>query len=174
MTQPAIKIVADDTAQKIIAAALKKYDLSDLCHFESHDDTVIILCSGAQEKPFPAPVRLGKIIDQIKLLCIKAHKQGTSIITFGEAQLNTHLGTFQSEGQPEIILTEKEVEILVYLQTNKDRIVSREELLDAVWNYAKDVETHTLETHIYRLRQKIEADPANPVILKTKESGYCV
>lgn len=69
-------------------------------------------------------------------------------------------------------LTEKEVAILVCLHKAGGTIVGRQTLLDTVWGYAQDVETHTLETHIYRLRQKIEKDPANPSIIKTEEDGY--
>lgn len=73
-----------------------------------------------------------------------------------------------------IRLTEKEAAILLCLQAASGGIVGRQTLLDEVWGYAQNVETHTLETHIYRLRQKIEADPSNPQILKTEEDGYAL
>lgn len=69
-------------------------------------------------------------------------------------------------------LTDKERDILLTLHGAGGKAVSRQDLLDAVWAYAPDVETHTLETHIYRLRQKIEKDPAAPEIVITDESGY--
>lgn len=75
-------------------------------------------------------------------------------------------------GNGEIRLTEKESAILLCLYKAGGGIVSRQAMLDEVWGYAQDVETHTLETHIYRLRQKIEKDPSNPEILKTEEDGY--
>lgn len=62
--------------------------------------------------------------------------------------------------------------MLRILHEHTDRSVSREVLLDRVWGYVDGVETHTLETHIYRLRQKIEDDPAMPRILLTTEAGY--
>ena len=53
-----------------------------------------------------------------------------------------------------------------------DRVVGREVLLDEVWGYNAAVTTHTLETHVYRLRQKIERDPTNARILVTEPGGY--
>jgi DNA-binding response OmpR family regulator len=76
-----------------------------------------------------------------------------------------------SEGDRHIRLTEKETDILVYLHRT-GAAVSRETLLNEVWNYNPAVTTHTLETHIYRLRQKIEADPGKARILITEDGGY--
>ena len=71
-----------------------------------------------------------------------------------------------------IRLTEKENDILKFLYQNLKTIVSREILLHEVWGYNSKVTTHTLETHIYRLRQKIEFDPANASFLITETGGY--
>jgi len=71
-----------------------------------------------------------------------------------------------------IRLTEKENDILKFLYQNLETIVSREILLHEVWGYNSKVTTHTLETHIYRLRQKIEIDPANACFLITETGGY--
>ena len=69
-------------------------------------------------------------------------------------------------------LTEKETAILRFLYRAGQLPVSRETLLQEVWGYNSGVTTHTLETHIYRLRQKIEKDAANPEILVTEAGGY--
>ena len=71
-----------------------------------------------------------------------------------------------------IRLTEKEVAILAFLHRMGARAVPRLELLREVWGYNPAVTTHTLETHIYRLRRKIEADPANACLLVTEAGGY--
>ena len=71
-----------------------------------------------------------------------------------------------------IRLTEKETNILKYLYRAGVKAVSREELLAEVWGYNAGVTTHTLETHVYRLRQKIEPDPANARLLLTEQGGY--
>ncbi len=69
-------------------------------------------------------------------------------------------------------LTDKEVEILRYLHRARGEIVPREELLTHVWGYHESVTTHTLETHIYRIRQKIETDADSANILVTEQGGY--
>ena len=71
-----------------------------------------------------------------------------------------------------IKLTEKEVSILKYLYKAKKRMVSKNELLENVWNYNSEVSTHTLETHIYRLRQKIEKGDKTSNLIITHEGGY--
>ena len=71
-----------------------------------------------------------------------------------------------------IRLTEKETSILKYLYRQGPKTISRDILLKEVWGYNNRVTTHTLETHIYRLRQKIERDPANARLLVTEEGGY--
>lgn len=76
------------------------------------------------------------------------------------------------DGQRKIRLTEKETNILNYLHQADGKSVAREELLSEVWGYRAAVTTHTLETHMYRLRQKIEPDPSNVRILLTEPGGY--
>jgi DNA-binding response OmpR family regulator len=71
-----------------------------------------------------------------------------------------------------IRLTEKEAAILKFLYRAGSRSVGRQVLLNEVWGYNAAVTTHTLETHIYRLRQKIEPDPANARLLITEGGGY--
>ena len=71
-----------------------------------------------------------------------------------------------------INLTEKETMILQYLYLKSDLIIPRDNLLHEVWGYSSGVTTHTLETHIYRLRKKIEADSSNPLLLITEPGGY--
>lgn len=74
-------------------------------------------------------------------------------------------------GEERVRLTDKETAILEHLLMAPG-IVGREELLAAVWGYSSEISTHTLETHIYRLRQKIEADPTQAALLLTEAGGY--
>ncbi len=69
-------------------------------------------------------------------------------------------------------LTDKEANILKYLYRAGSKAVARDELLAEVWGYNAGVTTHTLETHVYRLRQKIETDPGRARLLVTEAGGY--
>lgn len=71
-----------------------------------------------------------------------------------------------------IRLTDKEAQILKFLYLHGDRVVGRDELLGEVWGYNAAVTTHTLETHVYRLRQKMERDPSQAELLVTEPGGY--
>ena len=77
-----------------------------------------------------------------------------------------------TEDDKKIRLTEKETNILKFLYRSNDGVVPRDVLLHEVWGYNAGVTTHTLETHIYRLRQKIEPDPSNARLLVTESGGY--
>jgi len=69
-------------------------------------------------------------------------------------------------------LTEKEVQLLRFFHQNKGRELSKDKLLQEIWGYHPEAETHTLETHIYRLRQKLEEDPNTPQLLLNGKEGY--
>lgn len=71
-------------------------------------------------------------------------------------------------------LTEKECALLKILFDADEKSTSHAWLLQKVWGYSDDLDTHTLQTHIYRLRQKLEQDPTNPQILRTVNDGYCL
>jgi len=78
-------------------------------------------------------------------------------------------------GEQALSFTRREVEILQYLKANSERPVSREELLNRVWGYAKNLqlETRTVDIHIAKLRRKIEPDPAQPrYLLTVRGAGY--
>lgn len=78
---------------------------------------------------------------------------------------------YSSKTDKTIKLTEKEVKILKYLYQNLPENVSKEDLLENVWGYSTEVTTHTIETHIYRLRQKVEQDNGSQIII-TENYGY--
>ncbi|PCI55434.1 MAG: hypothetical protein COB36_07370 [Alphaproteobacteria bacterium] len=171
---PTIEICADKTICDTLKSYLQRHGLIDLCGFQERADAHhdMTLRYKNQEKRYTTPVRLGEILDQIASYETKAQRRAT-FPQFAKYTLDPHQGTFTSAHKT-ITLTEKEVAILVHLHEHKGQVITRDALLHAVWNYAQGVETHTLETHIYRLRQKIEDDPTQPKILITEDDGYKV
>lgn len=141
----------------------------DICDVESDESYAGQLWIDAQR--FVLPVRLGKILN----ILAREKQNIPRNLKFIQGTLDLEDSSFSvSGGSNKIRLTEKEVAILVYLHDRRGQTVSRAALLSAVWDYAQAVETHTLETHIYRLRQKIETDPSAPIILLTDIDGYKV
>ena len=140
----------------------------------AHDtdaDTILGLDAGANDyvsKPFKFPVLLARIRAQLR-----QHEQSEdAVFTLGPYTFKPAAKMLIDEAEKKIRLTEKETNILKFLYRAQDGVVAREVLLHEVWGYNAGVTTHTLETHIYRLRQKIEPDPANVRLLVTESGGY--
>ncbi len=135
------------------------------------DDTVQGLDSGANDyvtKPYKFAVLLARIRAQLRDY---EHSEG-AVFRLGAYEFRPAAKMLVDEKLRKIRLTEKETSILKYLYRACEKAVSREELLAEVWGYNAGVTTHTLETHVYRLRQKIEPDPANARLLLTEAGGY--
>ncbi|MEO1551680.1 MAG: response regulator transcription factor [Pseudomonadota bacterium] len=134
-------------------------------------DTILGLDAGANDyvsKPFKFPVLLARIRAQLR-----QHEQSEdAVFTVGPYTFKPAAKMLIDEADKKIRLTEKETNILKYLYRSADGVVARDVLLHEVWGYNACVTTHTLETHIYRLRQKIEPDPSNARILVTESGGY--
>ena len=138
---------------------------------DSESDTILGLESGANDyvtKPFRFAVLLARIRAHLRQY---EHSESATFrigpYTFRPAQKLL----IDDKGR-RIHLTEKEVAILKYLYRAGDQPVSRDVLLAEVWGYNTGVTTHTVETHIYRLRRKIEPDPSRATILRTEPGGY--
>ncbi|MDA8914268.1 response regulator transcription factor [Amylibacter sp.] len=119
-------------------------------------------------KPFKYSLLLKSIETQLH----SYKKAEETEFSLGKYIFKPNSKTLEIEGNNPILLTEKETDILKFLYKNLENVVSRETLLHEVWGYNFNVTTHTLETHIYRLRQKIETDPSNATFLKTETGGY--
>ncbi|MXU64825.1 response regulator transcription factor [Oceanomicrobium pacificus] len=134
-------------------------------------DTILGLDAGANDyvsKPFKFPVLLARIRAQLR-----QHEQSEdAVFTIGPYTFKPAAKMLLDETERKIRLTEKETNILKFLYRATDGVVARDVLLHEVWGYNAGVTTHTLETHIYRLRQKIEPDPSNARILVTESGGY--
>jgi DNA-binding response OmpR family regulator len=138
----------------------------------SDADTILGLDSGANDY-IPKPFRLGVLLARVRAQLRQFQLSDDATFPIGpyafrpSAKMLTNLAT-----ERRIHLTEKETAILKYLYRMGDRPIPREVLLDEVWGYNAGVTTHTLETHIYRLRQKIEPDPTTARLLVTEPGGY--
>ena len=134
-------------------------------------DTIAGLEAGANDyvtKPFRFAVLAARIRAQLR-----SHEQSEdAVFRIGPYEFRPAGKMLIDERQKKIRLTEKETNILKYLYRAGAQAVSREELLAEVWGYNAGVTTHTLETHIYRLRQKIEPDPTQARLLLTEAGGY--
>ena len=118
-----------------------------------------------------APARACEVIALLQSM-VRSEQGLPAKITIGAYELDTRDNLWTKTGETPLRLTEKETAILAHMKAAGGKAVSRQELLEHVWSYVRDVETHTLETHIYRLRQKIEDDPSVPKILITQGDGY--
>jgi DNA-binding response OmpR family regulator len=135
-------------------------------------DTILGLDAGANDY-ITKPFRLGVLLARLRAH-LRQHEQSE------DATFKVGPYTFQpaakllieNETEQKIRLTDKETNIIKFLYRAGGKVVGRDTLLDEVWGYNAGVTTHTLETHVYRLRQKIEKDPSNAQILVTEPGGY--
>ena len=139
---------------------------------DTDSDAILGLDSGANDyvtKPF----RLGVLLARLRAHIRQHERSDDALFTIGPYTFQPSARQlYDNENNKKIRLTDKEVAILKYLFRASDHVVGRDVLLDEVWGYNAAMTTHTLETHVYRLRQKIERDPANPRILVTEPGGY--
>ena len=134
-------------------------------------DQVEGLEAGANDyltKPFRFNILLARIRTHLRS---HAHSED-AVFQIGRYTFRPSAKLLQGPENQKIRLTEKETSILKFLYRSGDKVVPRDTLLHEVWGYNPAVTTHTLETHIYRLRQKIEADPARATLLLTESGGY--
>ena len=158
-------------AVKLLRKGGFKAPIIMLTGHDTDSDTILGLEAGANDyvtKPFKFAVLLARIRAQLR-----SHEQSEDAVF--------HIGPYEFRPSGKLLtdprgrkvrLTEKETNILKYLYRAGGKPVSREELLTEVWGYNAGVTTHTLETHVYRLRQKIEPEPASAQILLTEAGGY--
>lgn len=134
-------------------------------------DMILGLDSGANDyvtKPFKFPVLLARIRAQLR-----QHEQSeNAVFQLGDYQFKPAQKMLVDPKDRKVRLTEKETNILKFLYRAPEGLAPRDVLLHEVWGYNAGVTTHTLETHIYRLRQKIEKDPSNARLLVTEPGGY--
>src|SRR5690349_10067249 len=139
---------------------------------DTESDVVRGLDAGANDyiaKPFRAQELLARVRAQLRIF----DNSEDAVFTIGPYLFRPSAKQLMEPSRNrKIRLTEKETAILKFLYRAGGQAVPRQTLLVEVWGYNSNVTTHTLETHIYRLRQKIEPDPANLKLLLTETGGY--
>jgi len=139
---------------------------------DSDADAILGLDSGANDY-ITKPFRLGVLLARLRAHIRQHERSDDAVFLIGpysfqpSAKILTHASTGKK-----IRLTDKEAAILKYLYRAGSRVIGRDVLLGEVWGYNAAVTTHTLETHVYRLRQKIESNPSEARILLTEPGGY--
>jgi DNA-binding response OmpR family regulator len=164
-----------DTDGRELCRLMRKQGVkSPIVMLTAHDsdaDTILGLDAGANDyvsKPFKFPVLLARIRAQLR-----QHEQSEdAVFQMGPYTFKPAMKMLITEDEKKVRLTEKETNILKFLYRSTEGVVPRDVLLHEVWGYNAGVTTHTLETHIYRLRQKIEPDPSNVQLLVTESGGY--
>jgi DNA-binding response OmpR family regulator len=138
---------------------------------DSDSDEILGLESGANDyvtKPFRFSVLLARL-----RAALRQHDQSEDVVfTIGPYSFHPAQKLLEGGEGTKVRLTDKETSILKFLYRQGPKTIGRDVLLKEVWGYNNRVTTHTLETHIYRLRQKIERDPSNARLLVTEEGGY--
>jgi len=158
-------------AVKILRKTGFKAPIIMLTGHDTDSDTILGLESGANDyitKPFRFAVLLARIRAQLR----QHEASEDAVFAVGPYSFRPSSKLLLTPKGGKVRLTEKETAILRYLYRAGQKPVSRETLLQEVWGYNSGVTTHTLETHIYRLRQKVEKDAGAPAILVTEAGGY--
>lgn len=158
-------------AVKLLRKGGFKAPIIMLTGHDTDSDTILGLEAGANDyvvKPFRFAVFLARIRAQLR-----THEQSEdAVFAVGPYTFKPAQKILIEDSGSKVRLTEKETAIMKYLYRAEQKIIGRDELLEQVWGYNSGVTTHTLETHIYRLRQKIEKDPSNAKLLVTEGGGY--
>jgi DNA-binding response OmpR family regulator len=158
-------------AVKLLRKGGFKAPIIMLTGHDTDSDTILGLEAGANDyvtKPFRFAVLLARIRAQLR----QHESSEDATFSVGPYTFKPGQKLLTLENGQKIRLTEKEAAIIRYLYRADQKVVTRDVLLEEVWGYNSGVTTHTLETHVYRLRQKIERDPSNAEILVTENGGY--
>lgn len=158
-------------AVKLLRKGGFKAPIIMLTGHDSESDTILGLEAGANDyvtKPFRFAVLLARIRAQLR----QFEQSEDATFTIGRYTFRPSAKLLLDERGQKVRLTEKETSILKYLYRAGEKVVGRDVLLHEVWGYNSGVTTHTLETHIYRLRQKIEREPSIAELLVTEAGGY--
>ena len=165
--------IKDRFSYKIINA---KSDL-DTQIFDNSSDYLIITQNQTPNMPNQLildnfPLKIEKILEMINVNFLKKKFSRQSDIQIGDFKINMN-SRILSNKKKELSLTEKEAEIIIFLNNSKVP-VNINKLQESVWGYKNKLETHTVETHIYRLRKKIKETFDNDSFITSVKLGYII
>lgn len=171
-------IVCDDRLSEMTAGEIfrflsqNSFKLPIIMLFDATVEPMLLeRFSGSRNSYITKPFKLSLLIERLR----KSYRHTASDSSLEIGPYKFMLGSnilIHKNNQKTVRLTEKEAAILKHLYRCDGKVVLRETLLGEVWDYSADVTTHTIETHVYRLRQKIEENPSCAKILVTERGGY--
>ena len=176
----ALRLIRDERFDALLVdAALPDMKGRELCRRVRRAGVhapILLLASEGEEKGgedcLEKPLRLNVLLARLRAALERHEGSEDGAITIGPYTFRPGIKLLTDErGRRTVRLTDKEAAILQFLY-RAGRAIGRDTLLGQVWGYNAGVTTHTLETHVYRLRRKIERDPAHAEILVTEPGGY--
>ena len=118
------------------------------------------------------PIKISSLIDQLNARLIQQNYSAQSNININKYILDIN-SRILKKSDNELKLTEREIDTIIFLK-NENKPVKVDVLQKKVWKYAEDLETHTVETHIYRLRKKIKDTFNDDTFIQSKKNGYII
>jgi len=155
-----------DKDKTILENSIVLVNQKDFTFIKSKTDEKQIHCI----KKFP--IKISSLIDQLNARLIQQNYSTQSNITINKYTLDINTRKLKKSGN-ELKLTEREIDTIIFLK-NKDKPVKVDFLQKEVWKYRDDLETHTVETHIYRLRKKIKDTFNDDLFIQSKKDGYII
>lgn len=160
------------TSRQILAQGVLS-PLIFLTKTSSHPANKIIDCS--EKKTYSMvtkPFRFVQLSLHVKSVITRFEQTDAASLPLAHYIFHPALKTLTDSNEQKIDLTDKECDILEFLLFSTKRSASRELMLQHVWGYSPEADTHTIDTHVYKLRQKIEVDPNDPKLLISCNGGF--
>lgn len=156
-----------------IALIHETNDADVIVRYREEDPFLGVESGSGRQRQLPLPVKPGEVLQALTDARQDEPTVFSKSIAAGEIELIPDSLTFKNNatGQ-QVVLTEKEYHLLYTLTQSDNFWMSKKELLREVWGYDRELDTHTLETHIYRLRRKIELTPSDPQLFLNEYQGY--
>ena len=159
-----IKKINED--EKFLENSIILVNQKDLISLKNKTDEKLIYCITK------FPIKISNLIDQLNARLIQQNYSAQSNININNYVLDIN-SRMLKKSDKELKLTEREIDTIIFLK-NKNKPVKVDVLQKEVWKYATDLETHTVETHIYRLRKKIKDMFNDDSFIKSKKDGYII